>query len=148
MLVNPSDFEIRDLIPQRPPMVMIDKLVNAGEKKCEGVFHVSESNPLCLGNHLTEAGIIECIAQTAAAYTGYLRLSEKKNIVRGYIGSVKNLKIYSLPEADDEIRTEIILENELLGFTIITGRIICHERLIAECEMRILLEPDGSTTTV
>lgn len=141
--MQPSDCEIRDLIPQRPPMVMIDMLVNAGETKGEGIFHVIESNPLCLGGHLTEAGIIECIAQTAAAYTGYLRLSEKKDIVRGYIGSVKNLKIFSLPKAGDDIRTEIILENELLGFTIITGRVLCHDRLMAECEMRILLEQDG-----
>lgn len=128
-------------------MVMIDKLVNAGEKKGEGIFHVSESNPLCLGGHLTEAGIIECIAQTAAAYTGYLRLSEKKDIVRGYIGSVKNLNIFSLPKTGDKILTEIIMENELLGFTIITGRIMCHEKLMAECEMRILLEQDGSAVT-
>jgi predicted hotdog family 3-hydroxylacyl-ACP dehydratase len=128
-------------------MVMIDKLVKAGEKKGEGIFHVRKSNPLCLGGHLAEAGIIECIAQAAAAYTGYLRLSEKKDIVRGYIGSVKNLKIFSLPKEKDEIRTEIIMENELLGFTIITGRIMCHDRLMAECEMRILLEQDGSAQT-
>ena len=145
--MKPSECEIWDLIPQRPPMVMIDKLVNAVEKKGEGIFHVSESNPLCLGGHLTEAGIIECIAQTAAAYTGYLRLSEKKDILMGYIGSVKNLRIFSLPKAGDDIRAEIILENELLGFTIITGRIICLDRVMAECEMRILLEPDGNTTT-
>lgn len=145
--MQPSDCEITDLIPQRPPMVMIDKLVSAGEKRGEGIFHVSDSNPLCLEKHLTEAGIIECIAQTAAAFTGYLRLSEKKDILMGYIGSVKNLRIFSLPKAGDEIRTEIILENELLGFTIITGRIMCHGRLLAECEMRILLEQDGSAPT-
>jgi predicted hotdog family 3-hydroxylacyl-ACP dehydratase len=144
-LMKPSDYEINDLIPQRPPMVMIDKLSNTWKKKGEGIFMVRESNPLCLGKHLTEAGIIECIAQTAAAYTGYLRVSEKKDIVRGYIGSVKNLRIFSLPKAGDEIRTEIILENELLGFMIITGRIICKEMLMAECEMRILLEQDSQT---
>lgn len=143
--MKPSDYEINDLIPQRPPMVMIDKLSNTWKKKGEGIFMVRESNPLCLGKHLTEAGIIECIAQTAAAYTGYLRVSEKKDIVRGYIGSVKNLRIFSLPKAGDEIRTEIILENELLGFMIITGRIICKEMLMAECEMRILLEQDSQT---
>jgi predicted hotdog family 3-hydroxylacyl-ACP dehydratase len=126
-------------------MVMIDKLSNTWKKKGEGIFMVRESNPLCLGKHLTEAGIIECIAQTAAAYTGYLRVSEKKDIVRGYIGSVKHLRIFSLPKAGDEIRTEIILENELLGFMIITGRIICKEMLMAECEMRILLEQDSQT---
>ncbi len=137
--MKPSDYKIPDLIPQRHPMVMVDRLVTAGEKTGTGTFLVSRSNPLCLGDHLSEAGIIECIAQTAAAYTGYLRLSEKKDVIRGYIGAVKNLKIYSLPQAGDEISTEIVLQDELLGFTIITGRIVCQGIMLAECEIRILL---------
>lgn len=138
--MEPSDYDILDLIPQRRPMLMIDRLVHAGEKYGEGVLLVRESNPLCLGKHLSEAGILEFIAQTAAAYTGYLRLSAKKNVVRGYIGSVKNLKIHFLPRAGDEIRAGITLHDEVLGFTIITGRIECLGNLVAECEIRILLE--------
>jgi predicted hotdog family 3-hydroxylacyl-ACP dehydratase len=141
--MKPSDFNIFDLIPQRPPMVMIDKLIYADEKTAKGIFFVNESNPLCFEDHLLESGMIECIAQTAAAFTGYSQLSQKKEVKRGYIGSIKNLKVYSLPATDTEIQPEITLENELLGFTIITGRIMQNNKLLAECEMRILID-DGN----
>jgi len=141
--MKPSDYEIPDLIPQRPPMVMIDRLIFAGDNRGVGTFFINESNPLCFEGHLTEAGLIECIAQTAAAYTGYSKLSQHKEVKRGYIGSVKNLAIYSLPGANTEITTEITVENELLGFIIITGKILRDKKLLAECEMRILLESHG-----
>ena len=142
--MKPSDYEIQDLIPQRPPMVMIDSLVFAGDNTGVGKLFINESNPLCFEGYLTEAGLIECIAQTAAAYTGYSRLSQYKEVKRGYIGSVKNLKIYSLPRTRTEITTEITVENELLGFTIITGKVLCGKKLLAECELRILLENHGA----
>lgn len=142
--MNPSDYNILDLIPQRPPLVMLDKLTYADDKKGKGILFISESNPFCSDGHLLEAGMIECIAQTAAAFTGYLRLSVNKEIKKGYIGSVKNLRVYSLPWADTTIESEIILENELLGFTIISGKVLQGINLLAECEMRILIENDDN----
>jgi predicted hotdog family 3-hydroxylacyl-ACP dehydratase len=138
--MNPTDYNIFDLIPQRLPMVMIDKLTGADEKRGKGTFFINESNPLCFQGHLLEAGMIECIAQTAAAFTGYSMLSQHKEVKRGYIGSVKNLIIYSMPATGTEIQSEITLENELLGFTIITGKIFQNKKLLAECEMRILTD--------
>jgi 3-hydroxymyristoyl/3-hydroxydecanoyl-(acyl carrier protein) dehydratase len=140
--MEPSDYNIFDLIPQRPPMVMIDKLIYADPKTGKGIFYITESNPFCFNGQLLEAGMMECIAQTAAAFTGYSRLSMHEEVKKGYIGSVKNLVVYSLPSAGTEIQSEITLENELLGFTIITGRIKQNDNLLAECEMRILIEVD------
>jgi predicted hotdog family 3-hydroxylacyl-ACP dehydratase len=135
-----ADYSIPDLIPQRPPFVMIDQLIDSGEKSARGCLFIKESNVLCHNGYLQEAGLMECIAQTAAAFTGYRQLTAQKEITLGYIGAIKNLFIYSLPAVNTEIQSEIIVENELLGFTIVTGRIYQHNSVIAECEMRILLE--------
>lgn len=142
--MKPSDYEITDLIPQRPPMVMIDKLIFADEKTGIGIFRAGPLNPLCFEGFLSEAGIIESIAQTAAAFTGYSRISRSKAVKKGFIGSVKNLRIYSLPPADSKVISEITVENELLGFTIIKGKVVCNNKLVAECEMRIILENHGN----
>jgi predicted hotdog family 3-hydroxylacyl-ACP dehydratase len=139
--MNPANYSIFDLIPQRPPFVMIDQLMEAGEKSAKGRLFIKESNVLCQSGYLQEAGLMECIAQTAAAYTGYLQLSAKKEVIKGYIGAIKNLVIHSLPALNTEILSEIIVENELLGYTMVTGRIYHNNSMIAECEMRILLEP-------
>ena len=121
-------------------MVMIDQLIDAGEKSARGRLTIKESNLFSHNGKLQEAGLIEFIAQTAAAYTGYLSLSRNQLVRRGFIGSVKNLVIHSLPDINTEIQSEIIVDTELLGYTIITGRVFQNEKVLAECEMRILLE--------
>jgi len=140
LTMNPSEYNVTDLIPQRPPMVMIDRLVHAEEKAAGGEFLILESNILCHNGHLLEAGLVEFIAQTAAAWTGYKQLSIGQGVRLGFIGSVKNLVVYSLPAADTQIESELVLDSEVLGYTIITGKVFQSGNLLAECEMRIKLE--------
>lgn len=142
--MNPADYNILDLIPQRPPMVMIDRLVQADERSARGVLFVKDSNLFCHQGFLQESGLIECIAQTAAAFTGYRNRISNQEVKKGFIGAVKNLVIHALPAVNTEIQSEIIVETELLGYTIITGRISDKEKKMAECEMRILLEGNPS----
>ena len=136
--MKPSDFEILDLIPQRPPMTMIDALIAADDKSAWGQLYIRESNLFIENRILSEPGLIEFIAQTAAAYTGYKNKTTNKAISEGYIGAIKNLAIYELPKVDSQIRCEIVVENEIVGYTIIAGRVYQEDRLLAECEMRIL----------
>ncbi|MCX6335206.1 MAG: hydroxymyristoyl-ACP dehydratase [Bacteroidia bacterium] len=138
--MDPSSFNIEDLIPQRPPMVMIDHLVHAEEKSAGGRLTVRESNLFCLNGYLQESGMIEFIAQTAAAWTGFKQLSAGKEVMLGFIGSVKNLVVYSMPAVDTTIESEIVLDSEVLGYSIIIGRVLQKGKLLAECEMRIKLE--------
>jgi predicted hotdog family 3-hydroxylacyl-ACP dehydratase len=138
--MKPEEYSILDLIPQRPPFVMVDQLTGCSEKSARGSLLIRESNVLCHNGHLQESGLIECIAQTAAAYTGYQQLSARKEVAQGYIGAIKNLVIHSLPVVNTKIESEIIVENELLGYTIVTGRIYQNNVILAECEMRILQE--------
>jgi predicted hotdog family 3-hydroxylacyl-ACP dehydratase len=136
--MNPTDFNILDLIPQRPPMVMIDCLFYADERSARGRLTIHESNLFCDRGFLRESGLIEFIAQTAAAYTGYKSKDSRQEIAVGYIGAIKNLVIYDLPKVNTVVESEIIIENEIVGYTIIKGRIFQDKRSLAECEMRIL----------
>jgi predicted hotdog family 3-hydroxylacyl-ACP dehydratase len=134
----PSEYNILDLIPQRPPMTMIDALITADEKSARGNLHILESNLFSENGVLTEPGLIEFIAQTAAAYIGYKNKTTNKEVGEGYIGAIKNLSIYELPKVNTAIQSDIVVENEIVGYTIIIGRIYQDDRLLAECEMRIL----------
>ena len=132
------DFEILDLIPQRPPMTMIDALIEADEKSARGQLYILESNLFIDNGFLAEPGVIEFIAQTAAAYMGYKNRTANKEVSEGYIGAIKNLVIHELPKVNSPIQSEIVVENEIVGYTIIAGRVYQDDRLLAECEMRIL----------
>jgi predicted hotdog family 3-hydroxylacyl-ACP dehydratase len=134
----PADFEILDLIPQRPPMTMIDALIAADDKSARGQLYIRESNLFSDNGVLAEPGLIEFIAQTAAAYTGYKNKTTSKKVSEGYIGAIKNLVIHELPKVNSPIQSEIVVENEIVGYTIIAGRVYQEDRLLAECEMRIL----------
>lgn len=139
--MKPSDFEILDLIPQRPPMQMIDKLIHADERSATGSLYIQPDNLFCENGLFREPGILEFIAQTAAAYTGYRNKLSQQPVTEGYIGAIKNLVVSTLPAVNKEIRSAIVVENEIVGYTIVTGKVFYEDQVIATCEMRILLNP-------
>ena len=136
--MNPQDIKILDLIPQRPPMQMIDKLEYADERSAKGILMIEESNIFCENGLFGESGLIEFIAQTAAAFTGYRNKINNTKVTEGYIASIKDLTVTTLPPVNAEIQSEIIVENEIVGFTIIAGKVYYKQQVIAACEMRIL----------
>lgn len=136
--MNPSEIEITDLIPQRQPIQMIDRLISVSEKRAQAGLFIREDNIFAENGLLSESALVEFIAQTAAAFTGYNNIINQSQVKEGYIGAVKNLVIYELPGVLTEIRSEIEVTNEIVGFTIINGKVFSESKLLAECEMRIL----------
>jgi len=134
----PSEYNITDLIPQRRPMQMIDRLLWVNENSARGSLLVKEDNIFAEKGYLGESALVEFIAQTAAAYTGYNSIVRNAPVKEGYIGAVKNLMVYNLPQVQSEIHSVIEVVNEIVGFTIIMGKVFLGDKLLAECEMRIL----------
>lgn len=129
--------DITSIIPQRPPFVMIDKLVSCDETCSNTIFKITEENVLVDDGELSEAGIIENIAQTAAAGLGYVTLQSNTPIVIGYIAAIKNLEIFVQPKVGDIIQTNVTIINQVFDVTIISGSVKCNEILVAKCEMKI-----------
>ena len=134
-----EDNDIVDLIPQKPPFVMIDKLVSFTEAITSTSFIIKETNIFVNQGVFTEPGLVENMAQTAAARAGYISKIENKPVLIGYIGSVSNLQIFCLPKTGDELITEISIENQIFAVTLITGKITCNDQLIAQCKMKIFI---------
>lgn len=132
-------YHIEELIPQRPPIVMVDKLNFCDDKRTTSLFVIKPGNVFCAGNRFLEAGLIENIAQTAAARMGYLARAMGSKPLVGYIGAVKNLKIFFCPDVGSELQTEIIVESEIMGFTLIAGKVSANGQTAAKCEMRVFL---------
>lgn len=131
---------ISSLIPQKPPFVMIDQLLHSDEMVTRSSFRVTPGNVFTINGRFAEAGLMENMAQTAAARAGYMAGLENKPVKIGYIGSVKNLEIFGLPEINDDIQTEIKIEDQVFNVSMISGRVSCNGKLIAQCEMKIFME--------
>ncbi|MEO7531060.1 MAG: 3-hydroxyacyl-ACP dehydratase [Sediminibacterium sp.] len=134
-----TEENITSLIPQQPPFVMIDQLLFSDETITRTRFLVTPENVLTSNGQFTEAGLLENIAQTAAARAGYIARTENKPVRVGYIGSVKNFEIFSLPVVNDVLTTEIKMEEMIMDVSVISGKIWCNEQLIAQCEMKVFM---------
>jgi predicted hotdog family 3-hydroxylacyl-ACP dehydratase len=134
--------EILALIPQRPPLVMIDTLLFSDENSTRTSFRIVGDNVFVTDGEFCEAGMMENIAQTAAARAGNAAVLQKKPVSHGYIGSVNKMEVLRLPGINEELITEIIIEDRVFDALIISGSIYCNEIKIASCEMKIFLRAE------
>jgi predicted hotdog family 3-hydroxylacyl-ACP dehydratase len=130
---------ILSLIPQRPPFVMIDELLYCDESSTGTAFRVDGKNVLVINGEFTEAGLMENIAQTAAARAGYVAQKEHRSVAVGYIGAVKNFEVFELPKIGDDLITEVKIENQVFDVTIISATVKCNNVIMAKCEMNIFI---------
>ncbi len=130
---------IETLIPQRPPFVMIGKLLNFTDTTTTTGFSIEPDNIFVENGLFKEPGLVENIAQTAAARAGYVSKTENKPVLVGYIGAVNNLQVFMLPKTGDELITEITIENQIFDVTLISGKITCNGQPVAQCKMKIFI---------
>jgi len=131
--------DIQTLIPQGPPFVMIGKLLAFTETSTTTGFSIKADNIFVENGVFKEPGLVENIAQTAAARAGYVSHTENKPVLVGYIGAVNNLQVFALPKTGDDLITEITIENQIFDVTLISGKITSNGQLIAQCKMKIFI---------
>jgi predicted hotdog family 3-hydroxylacyl-ACP dehydratase len=107
------------LIPQTAPFVMIDELLESDEHSATTQLLIRNDNVLVEDGYFQESGLIENIAQTAAAKVGYEAMIANTQMPKGFIGAVQQLEIFQLPQVNDTIQTEIIQENQIFNATLI-----------------------------
>ena len=131
---------ILDLIPQRAPIVMVDEFLGIDNNVSRTRFTVKEENIFVDDNQLSECGLIEHIAQSAAARVGFIFKSKQQPIPIGYIGSVNNFELNKLPQVGDDISTTIEIIQEVFNITLIKASCCIGDVEIASCKMKIFLE--------
>jgi predicted hotdog family 3-hydroxylacyl-ACP dehydratase len=131
---------ILPLIPQKPPFVMVSKLLYVDETTTKSSFVINPDNVFVKNGIFQEAGLMENIAQTAALRSGYIASTENKPVEVGYIGAIKDFEIFDLPKANDELITEIKIENQVFNVTVLSGKVWHNERPLAQCEMKVFMD--------
>ncbi len=121
---------------------MIDKLLEVSETRTLTSLIIKADNIFCCDGFFREPGLIENMAQTAAAGVGIISKNAGKVPPVGFIGGLRNLHIYKLPGVGNEIRTEVTLEHEVFDARVVSGKTYLEEICIAECELKIFLIKD------
>lgn len=134
-----DNIEITKLIPQRKPMIMVDKLLSFTEKEVRTSFVIKADNIFVQNGILQEIALIENIAQTAAVGTGYDAFSKNETPKKGFIGAVKNFEVFDLPKSNDIIETKLVITAEVFNASVVEGEVFCNNKLIARAELKIFL---------
>ena len=135
-----SGEQIYDLIPQRPPMVMVDSVLESDNETICTALTITGDNIFVRNGQLEEAGLIEHIAQTAAALAGYETVSKHLPPQLGYIGEVKNFECSALPAVGETVQSRLEVIAKMTGVTLVQATTTLHEQPIASCQMKIFIQ--------
>lgn len=132
------DF-VGNLIPQKFPFVMVDKVLDFGENFITSGFTVEETNIFTENSIFQEAGLIEHMAQSVALYTGYQFFLKQEPAPTGYIGSIKSIEIFQLPKVNDNLITKVNVLQEFAAITLVDISVLLNEVEIARGQMKTVL---------
>ena len=104
-----DNVNILELIPQRSPFVMVNKLTYFDPIVTTSEFTVCSDNLFFCEGRLLATGMIENIAQTCAARIGYINRLSDETVKLGFIGAIRNLKINRTPKEGETIHTTITI---------------------------------------
>ena len=135
---------IKELIPQRHPIIMVDTFYRATDTEADTGLTVADDNLFCNDGFFMEPGLVEHIAQSASAFAGYKAKVKNEPTPIGYIGEVKKFRINFLPRTGDELHTHIRIVSEVLGVSLLTAETMVGEKIVAQCQMKIFIKPDDA----
>ena len=138
-MISVDDITLKELIPQRPPFVMIDKLLSCDMVITTTELEVREDNVFVEDGSFMAEGLMENMAQTCAARMGYINLSRGDKVKLGVIGAVNSFDIFRTPKVGEKIATTIEVLEELFQITLAKAVVMCGDEMIAQANMKIAL---------
>jgi len=137
-----KDINILDLLPQRPPFIMVDKLTHFEALSAKTTFEVRDDHLFCKDGAMEETGLIENIAQTCAACIGFAQknnaaVSDKIRI--GVIAIIHSLEIKRRPLVGEVLETTMTIEEEYFPTTLVRSEVHIGDEMIASGRMKLFL---------
>ena len=131
---------IGTILLQEPPFRFVDRLDRFDREEVVTSFTVPADGPLVEDGCLTEAGLVENMAQSSAARIGYISVYIDHVPVRiGYLGQIKNLEINRLPRCGEVLSTTVRLRQDVFGITLVEARVCQGEEMVAQAAVKTAL---------
>ena len=137
MLVS-NFHEVKNFIPQRNPILMVDNLICIVENTATTSYKIKESIFTNDKNIMVKYGLIEHVAQSSALFYGYLH---GKSF--GMIGKIKNLQICNDLIVDTLITSKISIIKEIGNLVSVTTESYHDQLIIMKSEMLLNFEKNN-----
>lgn len=133
---------IKSLIPQRDPIMMVDSLDQVDGDTCVTSLVVRVDNYFVEDDgRMAEVGLVEHIAQSASAFAGHRCLeSGATEPPVGYIGEIKRFHCYKRPAVGEKLTTTIAMGPTVGEVTIIQGVTSIGKEKVADTQMKIAIK--------
>lgn len=139
-------IEIRDFLPHRAPMLMVDQIDYIDSQSVETTFFVPEDCIFTENGFLNESGLIENAAQTCSAIVAQDYFEEGKEKVKliGFIGAIKKLSIKALPLIHQTLLTKAQLISKMntddFALCLIQCEVFSADKLLMKTTMNLIIK--------
>lgn len=137
-----EEVRITDLIPQRAPIVMVDEFLSYDGERSTTALTVREDNIFVDGGRMSECGLIEHVAQSAAARVGWECREKGVGVPLGFIGSVNRFTAERLPLVGERIVTTVEVVQQVFAITLIQAECRIGDETVAQGRMKIFIKED------
>ncbi len=133
--------DVLDLIPHRPPFVMIDHIIDITDDAIVAEKTFFDNDYGTRGHFVLEGILIETAAQTVAARQGYDNLDSEGEPARGMLVSIGNLDYFSRAKTGTPLRILAKKKTQVGNFSILTITISQEDATVAQGTIQLFMEP-------
>ena len=130
-----NDIPITSLIPQRPPFVMVDRVLSCDIVTAVTELTVRPDNIFLDDGLLSAAGIIENMAQSCAARMGCVNRMNGEAIKIGFIGDIRDCQILRQPRREEVMTTHVDIIEDVFNLTLANVTIRIADEVIASARI-------------
>ena len=135
-------IDMDSLIPQRPPMRILDDLLDADNIRGLTVSTVTQDWPALAKDIAPGVFLIEAIAQTAALHTGWLLRNERTMGGAGYLVGIPEAELnVSGIAVGTRFHTEVTALRRRKNFAVYQGSVSCGGTILAKASIQAF-KPD------
>ena len=138
-LDNLREIPITNLIPPRPPFVMVDRVLSCDMEDAVTEFLVREDNIFLDNGKLAPAGMIENMAQSCAARMGCINRLQGESVKLGFIGDIRDCQIVRQPRCQETLTTHVHIIEDVFSLTLANVSVKVGDEEIASARIKIAL---------
>lgn len=131
-------LEAQELIPHRPPMRLVERLLEVDGKN--GIVE-AQIGPAALlidaDGMLEDLALVEIMAQSYATLKGYIDRRDQLPLRQGFLVGIKRIVRHASVQADDLLQVHIRSIAELDDFAVAEAEIRRGDEVIAEGDVKV-----------
>jgi predicted hotdog family 3-hydroxylacyl-ACP dehydratase len=131
-------FSTDGILPQKPPMRIVDTLVSLGERSAEVSVTVSDEMPFVSEDGIVdEVAYFEMLAQSIAALNAFRNMGKPGSSAGGYLVGAQDLEILGTARVGDTLNVSVFKESRFGKFGVIKGTVSRNDTVLARGEIKI-----------